>query len=132
MIPENNSQYNGKGLVYRQPNLTYNVFDGNNAGNQINSNLKAVQQAVHHILMTERYSNPIYDSNYGVELEQYKGADFAIIYAGIEFTLRDALLQDDRITNIEMKNIKQTDEDSCIVEFIVYTIYGSFNENLKI
>ena len=131
ITPQIESDLNGNSIQYRQPNLTYRIGE-NTVNGRISNSLEAVKQAVKCILETERYSNPIYDDDYGIELEQYKGADYGKIVAGIETTLRDALLQDDRITNVVVTNIKRLDTDSCKIEFDVYTIYGNYQEDLNV
>lgn len=131
ITPQIESDLNGNSIQYRQPNLTYRIGE-NTVNGRISNSLEAVKQAVKCILETERYSNPIYGDDYGVELEQYKGADYGKIVAGIETTLRDALLQDDRITNVVVTNIEKLDTDSCKVEFDVYTIYGNYKEDLNV
>jgi len=131
ITPQIQSDLSGNSIQYRQPNLTYRIGE-NTVNGRISNSLEAVKQAVKCILETERYSNPIYDDNYGVELEQYKDADYGKIVAGIETTLRDALLQDDRITNVVVTNIEKLDTDSCKVEFDVYTIYGNYQEDLNV
>lgn len=118
--------------TYRQPDLTYRLGSTTVAGKI--DKLESIKQAVYHILSTERYSSPIYDDNYGVELEQYIGKDIGYIQADIENTLREALTQDDRITNVVVNDVKKSDKqkNACIIEFTVYTIYGNYNENMSI
>lgn len=117
---------------YRQPNLTYRLGEKTVAG-KINQ-LEAVKQSIYHILSTERYSNPIYDDDYGVELEQYIGKDIGYITADIENTLREALCQDDRITDVQVNDVsKSTEQESaCVVDFTVFTIYGNIEETLNV
>lgn len=118
--------------TYRQPDLTYRLGNTTVAGKI--DKLESIKQAVYHILSIERYSSPIYDDNYGVELEQYIGKDIGYIQADIENTLREALTQDDRITNVVVNDVKKSDKqkNACIIEFTVYTIYGNYNENMNI
>lgn len=118
--------------TYRQPDLTYRLGSTTVAGKI--DKLESIKQAVYHILSTERYSSPIYDDNYGVELEQYIGKDIGYIQADIENTLKEALTQDDRITNVVVNDVKKSDKqkDACVIEFTVYTIYGNYNENMSI
>lgn len=115
---------------YEQPNLTYRVENDIVSG--MIDGIDALKQAVKHILVTERYSSPIYDENYGVELEKYLGTDIATIQADIETTLREALLQDNRITNVYVNSVEQDSLDSCIVNFTVDSIYGSYEETINI
>ena len=117
---------------YRQPNLTYRLGTQSIAGKI--DKLEAVKQTVYHILSTERYSNPIYDDDYGVELEQYLGKDIGYITADIENTLREALCQDDRITDVQVNDVsKSTEEESaCVIDFTVFTIFGNIEETLNV
>jgi phage baseplate assembly protein W len=117
---------------YREPNLTYRVGEKTVTGKI--TNLESIQQSIYHILSTERFSNPIYDDDYGIELEQYIGKDLGTIRADIENTLRDALTQDDRITDLLVTNVEKStkQENACLVEFTVYTIYGSLEELLNV
>lgn len=132
MTPQISTGESSEVYSYRQPNLTYRIGTTTVAGKI--DKLEAVQQAVYHILMTERYDNPIYDENYGVELEQYLGKDIGYITADIENTLREALCQDDRITDVQVNDVsKSTEQDSaCVIEFTVFTIYGNVEETLNV
>ena len=116
---------------YRQPNLTYRLNDNSVAGKI--SGLESIEQAIFHILQTERYSNPLYNDDYGVELEQYIGQDIGFIAADIENTLREALTQDDRITDVSVTNVAKSTKqaNSCEISFTVYTIYGDIEESLE-
>ena len=115
----------------RQPNLTYRLGESFCSGKI--SGLEAMKQAIYCILMTERYSNPIYDDNFGVELEKYIGKDLGYISATIETTLREALMQDDRVVGVIVNNIEKSKErfDYCTVEFTVTTIYGEFEQTIE-
>lgn len=132
MIPQINNQLIGESIQYRQPNLTYRVGDSTVAGKI--DKLDSVKQAIYHILSTERYSNPIYDGDYGVELEQYIGKDIGFITAGIQETLRDALLQDDRISDVQVDNVEKSDKqnNACLIDFTVFTIYGTYKDSLSL
>lgn len=118
--------------TYRQPDLTYRLGNTTVAGKI--DKLESIKQAVYHILSTERYSSPIYDDDYGVELERYIGKDIGYIQADIENTLKEALTQDDRITNVVVNDVEKSDKqkNACVIKFTVYTIYGNYNENTSI
>lgn len=115
---------------YRKPNLTYRLGENNVSGKI--DDIEALKQTITHILSTERYDNPIYNFNYGIELEQYKGKDIGFITADIENTLREALTQDDRIKDVQVNDVSKLSIDSCKVEFTVYTIYGNVEETLNV
>lgn len=132
MTPDTMIDASQQTYMYRQPSLTYKLNEKNIAGKI--SNMESVKQAIYHILSTERYSNPIYDDSYGIELEQYIGKDIGFIKAGIESTIREALLQDDRITGVIVDSISKSDvqENSCVITLTVSTIYGEVNTNFNI
>ena len=94
--------------------------------------LDAVKQAVYHILNTERYAYTIYDDNYGIELEQYIGKSFEYLEATIEETLKEALLQDLRITNILVTSIEKVSNDMASVKFDVQSIYGNLQMEVSV
>lgn len=118
--------------LYRKPDLTFKVSD--NIVDGCVDGLESIQQSVYNILMTERYSSRLYTDDYGVELEQYVNKDIGTIKAGIEDTLRDALTHDDRITDVAVNSVTQSDKDStaCLIDFTVSTIYGDFEQELSI
>lgn len=95
-------------------------------------NKEAMKQAIYHILMTERYAYLIYTDNYGVELEQYIGADFNYIKTTIESTLKDALLYDLRIKDVHVTNVTQVNTDAVLVKFTANTIYGDLQLEVNI
>lgn len=131
-LPQINDELSGTTYSYREPNLTYRLGEKTVAGKI--DKLDSVKQAIYHILMTERFSNPIYDDNYGVELEQYIGKDLGFILASIQTTLQDALLQDDRITDVIVTDVSKSDkqENACVVQFTVNTIYGNLEESVNV
>lgn len=131
-LPQINDDLSGTTYTYREPNLTYRLGEKTVSGKI--DKLDSIKQAVYHILMTERYSSQIYDENYGVELEQYIGKDLGYIVANIQQTLQDALLQDDRITDVIVTDVSKSDkqENACLVQFTVFTIYGNYMEELNV
>ena len=133
-MAENSTQNIETGGIqeYRQPNLTYRMGESAIVG-KITDRIESVKQSILHILSTERYSNPIYDDDYGVELEKYIGQDKGTVIADIENTLNEALTQDDRITKIKVNSITDgVESNSLVVEFTVYTIYGEIGEVLNV
>ena len=63
--------------------------------------VKAVEQAIFLILHVERYRWLIYSWNYGVEFEDMIGKPVDYCIPEIEHRIKEALLQDDRITAVE-------------------------------
>lgn len=95
-------------------------------------NLEAMKQAIYHILMTERYSYIIYSDNYGVEFEQYIGAEFEYIQSTIQSTLKDALMYDLRIKDVKVDEVTKVSNDIVNVKFTAYTIYGDLQLEVNI
>lgn len=116
---------------YREPDLTYRL--GNDTVSGKITGIQSIQQAITHILSTERYASPIYSDNYGSELEQYIGKDIGYISADIEQTLSDALMQDDRITGVTVTSVSRGSQvGACLIKFSVNTIYGELSETLEV
>ena len=129
MTPTRNS-YVTQIQSYRYPDKTYRMAEKTMQGSLEGND--SIRQAIYHILSTERYSNPIYGSDYGVELEKYKNTTISYIRATIQETLSDALLQDDRITGVAVDSVEQSGFNSALVKFTVTTIYGREQEELEI
>ena len=125
-----NSGFSQEVYSYTQPGLTYSSSETNIAGKA--DGQEAVRQAIRHVLSTERYENAIYGDGYGVELSQYIGQGFGYVAAGIEETLRDALMQDDRITGVTVTDVADIGEGNCKVSFTVSTIYGEIEDSLGV
>lgn len=87
--------------------------------------LEAVKQAVFKILQTERFEHFIYDSNYGSELSSLPGNSSSVVRSELGRRIRQSLLQDDRITDVQDMNITITG-DEALAEFTVVSTYGSF------
>ena len=115
----------GDSYTYRQPSLTYRFSETNIDGKS--DGQEAVRQAIRHMIMSERYESAIYDDGYGIELGQYIGQGIGFLIAGIEDTLRDALLQDDRITGVTVTDVSDLGGGEDSVSFTVDTIYGSID-----
>jgi len=109
------------------PSFTYKLDTDANIIQSDIDGIEALKQAIFHRLLTERYAYVIYDDNYGTELEQYKSKGFGFLEATIENTLKDSLLQDDRINNIAVTGVAQTGLNSALIKFDVYSNIGIIN-----
>lgn len=91
--------------------------------------IEAVEQAINKMILTERYENLIYSTDYGTEVKstvygEETSEDF--IETGLEDALKEALLSDERIVDVGNFEFYEEypDKDSITVEFDVDTIYG--------
>ena len=135
MIPQiQGSLPSERTMVFRYPSFTYRDTLTELVGDIDGE--AAIRQTVRHIVLTERYNYPIYPDNYGIELRKYIGNEFSFLEASIEKTLRDALLQDDRIVDVYVTSVEKQGIDSALVRFTtVYeagTFSGEFSEVLNV
>lgn len=83
-----------------------------------------VMQFIRKVLNTDKYAFEIYDWYYGHELRKLVGQSYDYVVARIPNIFREALLVDDRITDVRDFNFTQTEVDSVYVSCIVDTVYG--------
>lgn len=69
--------------------------------------VEAYAQAVDKLLLTERYSSPIYSSSYGVELEGLIGTNIEFAKSDVLRRTQEALEVDDRFVSMENAAIVQ-------------------------
>lgn len=87
--------------------------------------IQSVAQAVFLILNTERYEWLIHSWDYGAELGDLIGKDPVYAIPEIERRIREALLQDDRITAVE-NFVFIVNKKKVHATFTVTTIFGAF------
>ena len=66
----------------------------------------AILQSIQKILLTERYSEPIYSTFYGIEIKDMIGKPASYACAALSQAVREALKQDDRIIDVSVENIE--------------------------
>lgn len=92
------------------------------------NDIDSVKQAIYKILSTERYEKLIYSFNYGVELNNLIGKDIEYVKGDIERRIKEALMQDDRILDVQDVYIENEGEgDSIVIKFNVITIFGDIS-----
>lgn len=85
--------------------------------------LEAVRQAIYVILNVERYAYLIHSWNIGVELADLMGRPVSFCLPEIKRRIAEALLQDDRITEVGGFAFAPT-KGKVHVTFLVSTIFG--------
>ena len=112
--------------VIKQPSLQHkmNLNDSFIAGKC--DGKEGLKQAVYKILSTERYENVIYSRNYGVELKDLFGQPVKTVIALIESRIKEALLQDDRITDVDSFIFDTSQKHKVSVTFTVHSELGDF------
>lgn len=111
--------------ITTQPGLTWRLdLEQKRMPSGMTDGIEAVEQAIYKILLTERYQYPIYSWDYGIELLDLYGKPLSYVRPELERRIREALLQDDRITVVDNFYFEQTEKNSIHVTFTAHTIYG--------
>ncbi|EFE91170.1 hypothetical protein GCWU000341_02278 [Oribacterium sp. oral taxon 078 str. F0262] len=84
----------------------------------------AMRQAIYKILNTERYEYEIYSWDYGIETLDLYGEPVTWVVPELERRVREALLQDTRITEISDFEFDFPEKRVVHVVFTVHTIFG--------
>lgn len=86
---------------------------------------EAMVQAIQMIIMTERFKYLILSWNYGIELDTVHGKSFPVVSSEIKRTLREALLADARIEDVQDITVSQVDKRTVLVNFTASTVFGN-------
>lgn len=114
----------------QQTSRTYGIDFANGKATGMIDGLDAVRQAVYKILRTDRFAHLIYDANYGSEINGLQGRSQGYVRSEIERRIREALMQDDRISEITDMQITITG-DEAVATFTVVSIHGDFKEEVS-
>ena len=85
----------------------------------------AALQFIRKVLSTDKYAFEIYDWYYGNELIKLVGHPYDYVITRIPNIFKQALLTDDRITDIRDFTFTQTTMDTLVVSCQIDTVYGS-------
>lgn len=116
------------------PSRTYRVnitLDNSDRINGYTDGIDAVKQAIYLILNTERYEYIIYSWNYGVELAELFGKPMTYVTAELPRRVKEALLQDDRITDVVDFTFEKK-RSKLYTTFNVVTIYGDIPTQMEV
>lgn len=113
------------------PSLTFKLHHDTKHIRGMIDRLEAVKQAVFLMLSVPRLEHLIYSQYYGHEINELAGKDDEYVYGDIERVIREALMIDDRISNIENFEFRKYGENF-IVTFRIITIFGSFDSKKEV
>lgn len=85
----------------------------------------AVMQFIRKVLNTDKYAFEIYDWYYGNELLKLVGHSYDYVVTRIPNIFKEALLVDDRITDVRDFTFNKTQIDAVVVSCYVDTVYGA-------
>lgn len=93
--------------------------------------LEAIKQAVGKVLITERYRHEIYTFDYGHDLTDLIGKPSLYVQSEVVRMIREALLQDDRIQEIE-NILTEVVGDWFHIRFTVVSSFGRFDYHQEV
>lgn len=131
MIPKTGDDLRQDFVFTTLPSRTMKLNHDYHLVNGAIDQIQAVEQAVFLILTTERYQWLIFSWNYGVELKNLIGKDPEYCVPEIERRIREALLQDDRITAVENFQF-EVNKKKVLTTFTVISIFGGFTSTLEV
>ena len=128
MIPSTNTILSTEMEVENLPSKNYKMQIEHDVINGFCDELEAMKQVIYKILNTERYQHIIYSWNYGIELLDLYGEPVTYVCPELERRIKEALLQDDRITSVDNFDFELIEKRTVKTTFTVHTIYGGINE----
>lgn len=109
--------------VTEQTSKTYCLNIEKNTISNFYDGIEAMKQTIYCILNTERFEHLIYSWNYGIELKHLIGENTTFAIPELERVIQEALLQDDRISEVNNFDFK-VEKNSIIAKFTVITTVG--------
>ena len=131
MTPNVGNQLKADWTIQTQPSKTYKLNIDTQTIVGYCDNRKAIEQAIYLILNTERFEWIIYSWAYGSELQNLFGKPIPYVVSELQRRIKEALLQDDRINNVENFRVSRSGS-KVLVEFDVSTIKGVIPVNKEV
>ena len=115
-----------------QPTNTFLIDWTSNQIAGMDAGLAAMRQAVEIILQNERFCWQIYNSNFGSELENLPGEEYAYIVSELPRRIEEAFSVDSRILRVENYEFLDCGGGTMTVSFDVITVYGTVSEEVTV
>ncbi|MEK4170956.1 DUF2634 domain-containing protein [Lysinibacillus sp. FSL L8-0312] len=93
--------------------------------------LEAMKQAIFLMLNIERYNHLIYSWNTGFETNDLIGQPTVYVASEVKRRIREALLQDDRITEVDTFEVT-TNKNKVHVQYTAHTIFGEITAEKEV
>ena len=115
-----------------QPTKTYKLDTVNKRIIGMIDGRDAVYQHICKVLSTDKYAYEIYDWYYGNEILKLVGqsADYAV--SRLPNIVKEALLVDDRITDVGDWSFEQPTIDTIVASCGIYTVYGKIDYQMEV
>lgn len=131
MLPKTSEILQKNLKIVQKPSKTFRLDVENKRIIDMVDGLEAVKQSVYCILNTERFEWLIYSWNYGSELKDLFGKSTGLVKAKIKKRIREALKQDDRISEVDSFSFDLV-ERKLHVTFIVRTQWGKIEAEKEV
>lgn len=131
MIPKTSGTLRNGITFATKPSKTIQLNSETKHFSGFTDGLDAVRQAAFVILHVERYEYIIHSWNFGVELKDLFGKQMTYVMPEVKRRVRDALLQDDRITEVD-EFVLTPNKNKLTVECTVHSVFGDFPEGVTI
>lgn len=114
-----------------EPSKNYQLLYDKNRCVGFVDELEAMKQAIFLMLSVERYDHIIYTWNFGVEFKDLFGKPVTYVASEAKRRIRDALLQDDRINEVD-SFVVTTHKNKVHVQYTAHTIYGEITAGKEV
>lgn len=101
------------------PSMTYGIDLKNKCIIGTIDGVEALKQSIYLILATQRYRYPIYNWDYGTDIDPLYGMRKDFVIPELQNRIHEALLQDDRITDVNTFKINHIGSGKYEVSFLV-------------
>lgn len=132
MIPSTQSVFSSDLEIDTEPSLNYKMDMNYKIINGYCDKLEAMLQTVYKILNTERYQHIIYSWSFGVELLDLHGEPVSYVCSELQRRITEALLQDDRIEDVDEFEFDVQEKRIVKATFTVHTIYGDIQAEKEV
>ena len=118
----------------REPSKNYkmDLSEGGDSVRGFCDELEAMKQTVFRILQTERYAFIIYSWDYGIETMDLYGMPVNYVCPELERRIEEALMMDDRITEVGDFEFDLSQKGVVHTSFRVTTIYGDLDAEREV
>ena len=127
MTPNVGNQLKADWTIQKQPSKTYRLNVDTQTIVGYCDGREAIEQAIYLILNTERFEWVIYSS----ELQSLFGKPIPYVVSELQRRIKEALLQDDRINNVENFRVSRSGS-KVLATFDVSTIKGVIPVNKEV
>lgn len=132
MTPEGGAALRQITGLQKQPSKNYRMYFDEKRVWGFCDGKEAMKQVIYKILNTERYQYVVYSWSYGIELADLFGMPVSYVCPVLERRITEALLQDDRITEVKDFSFDVSKPRVILAVFTVVTDVGSITAQKEV